>query len=247
MHNTFIENHIQIDDIKLWTRVEGAGIPVLLCNGGPGDGDYLQPITDMMCDIAQSIRFEQRGCGRSEINQLYGMDTCINDLEEIRRFYKIDKWIIGGHSWGADLALAYSLNYPEHTYGLIHISGTGIQNDRDWKEAYNQGRAEHIENEPIDIPFNKEVNTTVIHSWRKFIKEPDLLKRLAHLSCPTLFIYGSEDIRPSWPVEQLAHLIPHAALNIIRGADHYIWHTHALEMKQVIREFISSVKRSNLK
>jgi proline iminopeptidase len=39
----------------------------------------------------------------------YTIETCLTDLESVRAHYGIDRWIIGGHSWGADLALIYAL------------------------------------------------------------------------------------------------------------------------------------------
>ncbi|MGI6561937.1 MAG: hypothetical protein ACOX3Q_05165 [Clostridia bacterium] len=52
----------------------------------------------MTDDMAAVIRFEQRGCGRSTIDYSCDVETCVSDLEYIRRFYGIDQWIVGGHS-----------------------------------------------------------------------------------------------------------------------------------------------------
>jgi proline iminopeptidase len=65
-----------------------------------------------------------------------------------------------------------------------------------------------------------------------------LLKEIAHLDCPALFVYGDQDIRPSWPVEQIAQLLPNASLAMIEGADHHLWVTHAEAMKRLLRGFI---------
>lgn len=40
------------------------------------------------------------------------MEACLADLEAIREDYGIERWIVAGHSSGADLALAYALHYP---------------------------------------------------------------------------------------------------------------------------------------
>ncbi|WP_242066336.1 alpha/beta fold hydrolase [Brevibacillus laterosporus] len=62
-----MEQYIRLDQssLSLWTKREGGGIPILLCSGGPGCCDYLEPVADMLSDLAQVIRFDQRGCGRS--------------------------------------------------------------------------------------------------------------------------------------------------------------------------------------
>lgn len=42
---------------------------------------------------------EQRGGGRSDPSGPYDIETCLADLENIRNYYNVDRWIIGGHSW----------------------------------------------------------------------------------------------------------------------------------------------------
>lgn len=90
----------------------------------------------MIDDMANIIRFEQRACGGSTIDYNCDINTTISDLEHIRKFYGILKWTIGGHSGGANLALAYALKYSENTKALLYISGNGIQRNREQLEEY---------------------------------------------------------------------------------------------------------------
>lgn len=225
---------------KLWTISTGAGLPILLCNGGPGCCDYLAPVAYMLDQTTQVIRFEQRGCGRSDHIPPYDVESCLADLETIRRHYHCERWMIAGHSWGADLALSYALQYPEQTLGLVCISGGRVHNDRDWHQVYRQKRDQGLETPPAyEYPPNLEVNEQVNRSWKRYIQQPSLLKKLARLDRPALFIYGDQDIRPSWPVEQVAHLLPQAKFELIPGADHYIWVTHFEQMKAILNDFVS--------
>ena len=41
------------------------------------------------------------------------------DLEKIRAFLEIDRWVVFGGSWGSTLALAYAQTHPEAVLGLI--------------------------------------------------------------------------------------------------------------------------------
>ena len=61
-----------------------------------------------------------------------------------------------------------------------------------------------------DYPPNLEVNAQVNQSWKQYIQRPSLLNDIAHLHRPALSLYGNHDIRPSWPVEQIAQLVPDA-------------------------------------
>ncbi len=104
-----VEKYIDSRGTRIWTASQGSGIPLLLCNGGPGCCDYLQPVAEMLEDLAYVIRFEQRGCGRSDQSGPYNVETCIADMEAIRESYELNRWVVGGHSWGANLAIAYSI------------------------------------------------------------------------------------------------------------------------------------------
>ena len=132
------ERFVISNGVSIWTAYNGEGIPVLLCNGGPGCCETLEPVANMLDDMAGVIRFEQRGCGRSQAVPPYTIEACLADLESIRKSYKIDRWIIGGHSWGADLALVYALEYTQHVSGLICIAGGRVHNDREWHSEYKR-------------------------------------------------------------------------------------------------------------
>jgi proline iminopeptidase len=230
------------DGVRLWTIAQGSGVPLVLCNGGPGCGDYLAPLATMLNDLAWVIRFEARGCGRSDQGPLYSVATCLADLEAIRQHYGIERWVVGGHSWGADLALVYALEYPERVHGLVCISGGRVHNDREWHRLYSERRDQGLETLPaFDYPPNLEVNADVGRSWKQYIQRPSLLNEIAHLDRPALFLYGERDIRPSWPVEQVAQLLPNAALMMIAGADHHIWVTHAAALKAPLRAFVQRI------
>jgi proline iminopeptidase len=54
-------------------------------------------------------------------------------------------------------------------------------------------------------------------------------------------VYGEHDIRPSWPVEQVAQLLPKASFQMIAGADHHMWVTHAGDLKALLRAFVRQV------
>jgi proline iminopeptidase len=239
------ERFVKSDGAQLWTIAQGSGLPVVLCNGGPGCCDYLAPLAAMLDNCAQVIRFEARGCGRSDAVPPYTVATCLADLEAIRQHYGIERWIVGGHSAGADLALAYTLEYPEHVLSFICISGGRIHNDREWHRIYSQRRDQGLEIlPPFDHPPNLEVNAEVNRAWKQYIQRPSLLKEIAHLNSLALFVYGERDIRPSWPVEQVAQLLPNATFQMIAGADHHIWVTHPEELQALLRDFVQQIAQA---
>jgi proline iminopeptidase len=86
-----------------------------------------------------------------------------------------------------------------------------------------------------------EVNEVSNHSWKAFIKQPLLWKQVSILAVPILAVVGSEDIRPSWPVEQITNLMPKARFEVIKGAGHYLWLTHSGQLRLILRDFLCSM------
>ena len=132
------EQVLLINGVRLWTAVQGTETPMVLCHGGPGGYDYLGPVADMLPDVCQVVRYDQRGSGRSQPVGPYDVSTFVNDLEGLRKHFNFERWIVGGHSWGAGLALAYAVRFPTRTTAVLHIAGTGI--DPRWHDEYRENR-----------------------------------------------------------------------------------------------------------
>jgi proline iminopeptidase len=107
--------------------------------------DYLAPVAEMIDDLATVYRYDQRGCGRSSGGPPWTMEVALNDIEALRRGWTVEQWIVIGHSFGASLALAYGLYFPQQVRGIGYISGTGI--DPSWHEAYHQERRRRFTDE----------------------------------------------------------------------------------------------------
>ncbi len=234
------EQMVALDDVRLWTITQGEGLPVMLCNGGPGNCDYLGPVAAMIDDLVCVHRWEQRGCGRSEAVPPYDHATCLQDLEALRRHFGYERWIIGGHSWGANLALDYAVTYPQRVLALIYLAGTGITED--WKPEWERARLERDEPLPdFAYPFNKDVNNAGNRSRREFLQDPDLSERIRALDVPAVLIQGERDLRPNWSSEQVARLLPNARYHVLQDAEHCLWLTHPELLRRTLRAFLEEI------
>jgi proline iminopeptidase len=117
------------------------GPPVLLCHGGPGQWDYLEPVAELLPDFAVH-RFDQRGCGKSSGPADYTVTRAVEDIEDLRRHWGHDRWRIFGHSWGATLALAYAWTHPHRVERLVYCAGVGPGND--WKPEYREAEQSRL-------------------------------------------------------------------------------------------------------
>lgn len=145
------EEHIAVDEggvdaAALWTAVHGSGPPMLLCHGGPGLWDDLDVPARMVDDLVTVHRFDQRGCGRSRDAGPYSVERAIADIAALREHWGIERWIVGGHSWGACLALAYALKHPARVAAVVWIAGTGVDDywEREARHLYHDERAARL-------------------------------------------------------------------------------------------------------
>ena len=137
------ERMVQVDDgCYLWTVETGTGTPVVFCHGGPGMQDYLAPLAEMVEDHCRVIRWDQRGAGRSTHTGPFTVERFVADLDRLRAAYGLETWIVGGHSFGATIALAYALEHPERTEALIYLDGTGL--GRSWEARYRENCARRL-------------------------------------------------------------------------------------------------------
>ncbi|MGW2820775.1 alpha/beta fold hydrolase [Streptomyces sp. NPDC001443] len=125
------------DGVRLWASCSGRGEPLVLCHGGPGLWDMFADAAGPLAALATVVRWDQRGCGRSE--RCAGPWTAarfVADLDAVRRHFGFGRTALLGHSWGAQLALEYALAHPERVSALVYAAGTGIGPDADWRDAY---------------------------------------------------------------------------------------------------------------
>ncbi|MGC4892476.1 alpha/beta fold hydrolase [Micromonospora sp. DT31] len=126
------------DGCRLWAEQTGVGPPLVFCHGGPGVWGYLGPLARLLDGDARAIRWDQRGCGRSERRGPYSVDRFVADLDAVREHLAGPRTAVLGHSWGAHLALRYAIEHPERVSHLIYVSGTGIDPERGWHPHYER-------------------------------------------------------------------------------------------------------------
>ncbi len=123
----------EINGTTLYYKVVGQGEPMLIIHGGPGlNHQYLFPNLQFLTDRYQLIFYDQRASGRSSLNldsNSVTIDNFIQDIDELRNTFGIDKLNIMAHSWGGLLAMKYAIKHPENTKSLILINSVGASSE----------------------------------------------------------------------------------------------------------------------
>jgi proline iminopeptidase len=117
------DQRIPIASTSLYSRVVGIGQPLIVLHGGPDfDHKYLLPDLDRLGDAYQLIYYDQRGRGFSADGvrpDHVSMASEVEDLDTVRRHFKLESAALLGHSWGTVLALEYALRHPARVSHLI--------------------------------------------------------------------------------------------------------------------------------
>lgn len=136
------------DGVRLWTGATGTGPPLVLCHGGPGLWDMFAELAAALADRHTVHRFDQRGCGRSELAGPYTVARAIADLDAVRAHTGHDRVALLGHSWGAQLALGYALAHPDRVTRLVYLSGTGLSMTS-WRDAFETAYAARVDTDLV--------------------------------------------------------------------------------------------------
>lgn len=127
------EARVPVDDTSLYVRAIGEGPPVIVLHGGPDfDHRYLLPDLDRLGDSFRLIYYDQRGRGRSAQSvrpEDVSLDSDLDDLDAVRRHFRLDAPVLLGHSWGTVLALEYALRHPTRVSRLVLMNPAPVSAD----------------------------------------------------------------------------------------------------------------------
>lgn len=112
---------------------------IVIIHGGPGaEHSYLRPEWDTLASISKIYYYDQRGCGKSDTAQSYTWIDHVQDLKRIKDRISTNKRIIlAGSSWGSELALLYSIYYPNDLKALILSGFCGWNGENTQKIDFN--------------------------------------------------------------------------------------------------------------
>jgi len=127
---------ISVKGINLWVKIASSNlntIPLVIIHGGPGGNNYVfERTTGIELEKHFTvIYYEQRGCGRSDAPKditAYSVQIIIEELQILLNKLKIPKIIPFGYSFGSELALEFTAQYPDSVAKVIAQAPTLISN-----------------------------------------------------------------------------------------------------------------------
>jgi proline iminopeptidase len=215
-----------------------AGIPVLVVHGGPGGGceDYHRRFFD--AERFRIILLDQRGAGRSTpLAELAGnsTDRLVADMEAVRSFLGIDRWLLFGGSWGSTLSLVYAQAYPERLLGLV-LRGIFLCRPRDIHWFYQDGASRVFPDYWQDFlaPIPEAERDDLVGAYYRRLTSTNELEQIQAAKAWSIWEGRCATLHPNPKVvEHFGH--PHVAIALARIECHYFMNRAFLEPDQIVR------------
>lgn len=215
------------------------GIPVLFLHGGPGAG--FQPWNRRFFDPTKYriVLFDQRGCGQSTPHaELEGNTTqaLVSDIEKVREFLGVDKWVVFGGSWGSTLSLAYAQAHPERVLGLI-LRGIFLCRDQDIQWFYQEGASHVFPDYWADYlkPIPESERHDLVSAFYKRLTSENEIERMAAAKAWSIWEGMTATLNPSKSV--VDHFAdPHTALSLARIECHYFINKAFMRPNQLVED-----------
>lgn len=124
-----IDGYFSTNGIRLHYRDwGGTGRPLVLLHGLASSCHIWDLVAPQLAEDFAVIAVDQRGHGLSDKPESgYDFATVGRDLEGVIRARGLEKPVIVGHSWGADVALEFAVAYPDVAAGICFVDGGMIE------------------------------------------------------------------------------------------------------------------------
>ncbi|WED42284.1 prolyl aminopeptidase [Legionella cardiaca] len=213
------------------------GKPVVVLHAGPGacSNAHLRRFFDP--EVYRIIIFDQRGCGYSTPHTELRHNTTqdlLDDIDTIRDYLGITRFILFGGGWGALLALLYAQQFP-HQIGtlLLYQIFLGRQKDIDW--FYHKGAnlvfPDYWQDFISIVPENEQNNLP--RYYAQALQGDNELARMAAAKHWALWQARCSSLHPHLSVID-QYSLPHFALALATLESHYISHHYFIEENQVL-------------
>jgi proline iminopeptidase len=236
----YARHMVEVDDVhQLYVDESGTpdGIPVLFVHGGPGSGCEYDSRCFFNPEKYRIILFDQRGSGRSKPHAELKDNTVahlIADMEKIRKFLRVEQWMLFGGGWGSMLSLAYAEAHPEHVLAMV-LRGVflGRQEDIDW--TYQDGASRFFPDhwEDFVAPIAVAERDNIVAAYAKKIRGADELARMSAVKAWSTWEAHCSSMHPN--ARLIKHLNdPHRATARAILGTHYLSQQCTLTDNQIL-------------
>ncbi|BCJ34784.1 hydrolase [Actinocatenispora thailandica] len=150
---------LTINDNELAVEVFGADdAPVLIAHhGAPGLGSRAEPRATFapFADTFRVIVFDARGSGESGGNEPYTHEQWAADVEGLRQWAGVERFVLAGGSYGGFISMEYAIRHPDRVSALV-LRDTSADHSNDDAARRNAAASTRVR---IDLAKLDRINT----------------------------------------------------------------------------------------
>jgi pimeloyl-ACP methyl ester carboxylesterase len=261
------------EDVTLWWAAEGptdgetGELPLLLIQGLGSNADLWNRVLPGLSRQRRTIRFDNRGIGRSELPPLpWTIEEMADDAGHILDAAGVERAHVFGVSMGGLIAQEFALRYPRRVGSLVlgctHPGGRDAVRMEHHAATMLIDRSRKTRREAVEasVPFlygettsrddiDQDIAARLRYPLRGKTYGGQLdamreyrgtLSRLPELRRRTLVIHGSDDklVQPG-NAELIATAIPGARLEWFEGAGHLFWTDQPQRTVDTVNSFLA--------
>ena len=245
------------DGVRIFYEDEGTGIPIFLSHGFGASTRMWDGQVAEFSDRYRFIRWDMRGHGQSDSPDdpaLYSQEHTLGDILGVLDYLEIDKAVIGGHSLGGYMTLAFNARHADRTKALI-LQGCGPGYRSDTARATWNIRAENralsLEEGGLDaLGGGAEVNVIeqksalgLANAARGILSQVDAaaIDSLPGIDVPVLILIGDGDEHYLQGSAYMASRIPGAINVTVPNAGHGVNVDQPNIVNKVFGEFLVGI------
>jgi pimeloyl-ACP methyl ester carboxylesterase len=238
--------------------VAGSGPAILLSHGFGASSHMFRPNAPALTTDHTLITWDQRGHGGSDSPadpDQYSTALAVADMAAILDAAGVERAVVGGHSLGGYLSLAFHVAHPDRVAALVLIdTGPGYRSD-DGRQKWNrmaESYAADLEQRGLAaLGGSGELTPSVhrdasglVHAARRVLTQADaaVVDSLPAIAVPVLVVVGERDKPFLAGSSYMADKIPDAQLVVIPGAAHAPNVTHTAEFDAHVRTFLDRLE-----
>jgi pimeloyl-ACP methyl ester carboxylesterase len=246
------------DGVCIHYEVAGSGPAVLLSHGFGASLHMFRPNAAALTADHTLVTWDERGHGGSDSPaepDAYSPALAVADMAAIVDAVGAERAVVGGHSLGGYLSLAFHLAHPDRVSALVLIdTGPGYRSDEGratWNrmaEAYaadldTRGLGALGRSGELRASVHRDASG-LAHAARRVLPQFDaaVLESLPAIAVPVLVIVGEKDERFLAGASYMAAKIPDATLVVVPGAGHAPNVTHTAEFDAHLCTFLDRLE-----
>lgn len=241
------EGTVIVNGAKIYYRTVGKGVPLVMLHGNGEDHKAFKNQISFFKNEYRLILIDSRGHGKSAAGeQELNFKLMAYDVLKILDNLDVTKAVFLGFSDGANLAIQFTVCYPQRVKALIAVSGNirpeGLKQWFYWLTNLQYRFLSIMSKRNHSLLLKKQlVGLMALH--------PHLTKKeLKKISVPALILAGEKDIIRRSHTQEIASCIKGARLCIIPKANHMSIYENPMSYNWRIKDFLreSKVKMDSL-